>query len=212
MQTRLTRDLYGMGSINRIFVTLLTIFSMLGCAQASSQGGSQVSPDQVRDVKVDEYKLGPEDSLEIYVWKEEDLNKTVVVRPDGAVSFPLVGDLHVAGKTVKQVQAALTERIRKYIPAAVVTVTVTEVKGYKIYVLGKVVNPGEYVLGSYVNIAKALTMADGLTPYASEKNIKVIRNENGKEMVFKFNYARFRKGKDMQRNIVLKSGDVVVVP
>lgn len=212
MRIQLTKVRSGKRSLHRMMVALLAMSTLLGCAQASSQSGTQAAPDQVRDVKVDEYKLGPEDSLEIYVWKEEDLNKTVVVRPDGAVSFPLVGDLHVAGKTVKQVQAALTERIRKYIPAAVVTVTVTEVKGYKIYVLGKVVNPGEYVLGSYVNIAKALTMADGLTPYASEKKIKVIRNENGKEMVFNFNYARFRKGRDMEKNIVLKSGDVVVVP
>lgn len=198
---------------SRVFHRALAIIFMLsvslGCAQTS---WSQATPDQVRDLKVDEYKLGPEDELEIYVWKEEDLNKNVVVRPDGAVSFPLVGDLHVAGKTVKQVQAALTERIREYIPAAVVTVTVTKVAGYKIYVLGKVVNPGEYVLGSYVNIAKALTLADGLTPYASEKDIKVIRNENGKEMVFRFNYAKFRKGRDMSQNIILKSGDVVVVP
>ena len=87
MQIQFIREFGAKLLFHRMVVAAFTISALLGCAQASSQGGSQVKPDQIRDVKVDEYKLGPEDELEIYVWKEEDLNKTVVVRPEGAVSF-----------------------------------------------------------------------------------------------------------------------------
>jgi len=160
-----------------------------------------------------EYQLGPEDVLEISVWREEDLNKQVIVRPDGGISFPLAGNLVVAGKTVAQVESELSTRIAKYIPEAVVSVSVIKISAYKVYVMGKVNNPGEYVLGSYVSVVKALTLADGLTPFAKEKKIKVIRTDHeGNESTFKFNYAAVKDGKNLHQNITLKSGDVVLVP
>jgi len=159
------------------------------------------------------YELGPEDVLDISVWQEEDLNKQVVVRPDGGISFPLAGNMLVAGKTIDQVQLQLTERISKYIPSAVVSVSVVKVAAYKIYVMGKVNNPGEYVLGSYVSVIKALTLADGLTPYAKESSIKIIRTApDGRETTLPFNYAQVKSGKRLAQNITLKSGDVVLVP
>lgn len=159
------------------------------------------------------YELGPEDVLDISVWKEEELSKQVVVRPDGGISFPLAGNISVAGKTVDEVQDMLTERIVKYVPGAVVSVSVIKVAAYKVYVTGKVNNPGEYVLGSYVSVLKALTLADGLTPYAKESSIKVIRTApDGSETIFPFDYSKVKAGKKLDQNIILKSGDVVLVP
>ena len=120
-------------------------------------------------------RLGPEDELDISVWKEADLNKIVVVRPDGRISFPLVGELLVAGKSVSYVQDEITKKIRKFIPEAIASVSIAKVASYRIFVLGKVKNPGQYILGSYVDVMQALTLADGLTPYASEEDIKIIR-------------------------------------
>lgn len=168
---------------------------------------------EAKTSKVMGYELGPEDVLDISVWKEDDLNKQVVVRPDGAISFPLAGNLVVAGMTVDKVQDTLTSRIRKYIPGAVVSVSVAKISAYKIYVTGKVKNPGEYVLGSYVSVIKAITIADGLTPYAKESSIKIIRTaRDGTETVFPFNYSKVKSGKKLGQNIILKSGDVVLVP
>jgi len=159
-----------------------------------------------------EYLLGPEDQLQISIWKEEDLNRLVIVRPDGRISFPLVGELYVAGKSVHQVQKDITRRVRKYIPEALATVSVSEVASYRIYVLGEVKKPGQYVLGTYVDVVKAITLAEGLTPYAEQDGIKIIRRSDGKEKVFKFNYEDTKKGKNLAQNILLESGDVVVVP
>lgn len=159
-----------------------------------------------------EYRLGPEDQIEISVWKEDDLNRTVTVRPDGRISFPLAGELMVSGKTVNEVQREISKRIKKYIPEAVTSVSVMKVASYRIYVLGKVNSPGEYVLGTYVDVIQALSLADGLTPYASENNIKIIRRGDGEEKVFEFAYKETKEGKNLQQNIMLETGDVVVVP
>ncbi len=160
----------------------------------------------------DSYKIGPEDKLEISVWREEGLQKEVLVRPDGGISFPLAGDLHVAGKSPREVQEEITRKIRHYIPDAVVTVSVVEVSGYRIYVLGKVNNPGQFVVGRYVDVMQALTLAGGLTPYASESDIKIIRNEGGHQKVYPFRYSAVKRGEHLEQNILLKSGDTVVVP
>ena len=158
------------------------------------------------------YRIGPEDVLEIFVWKEPDLQREVLVRPDGGISFPLAGDLEAAGKTPVEVQEELTRRLQKYIPDAVVTVTVTKVAGYRIFVVGKVNNPGQYVVGRYVNVLQALTLAGGLTPYASENKIKIVRKKGDGEITFPFHYSAVKKGQNLEENILLQSGDVVVVP
>lgn len=189
---------------------LYTLVGLICCALMSTFSAPIFANDLEND---NAYLLGPEDVLEISVWREEDLNKQVVVRPDGGISFPLAGNIVVAGKTVSQVEQDLSTRIAKYIPEAVVSVSVIKISAYKIYVMGKVNNPGEYVLGSYVSVVKALTLADGLTPFAKEKKIKVIRTDHlGNESTFKFNYAAVKEGKKLDQNITLKSGDVVLVP
>src|SRR5262249_37692507 len=121
----------------------------------------------------DAYRIGPEDVLEISVWKEEALKKEVLVRPDGDISFPLAGDLHVAGRPVAEVREELGKRIGKYIPDPVVSVLVSRVASNKIYVIGRVAKPGDFAAGRYVDVLQALSMAGGLTPFADEKDIKV---------------------------------------
>lgn len=164
-------------------------------------------------VEVDSgYQIGPEDILEISVWKEEGLKKEVLVRPDGGLTFPLIGEVQAVGKTTAQIQQEITQRLEKFIPDPVVSVAMLKVIGNKIYVIGKVNKPGEFVAGRYVDVIQALSMAGGLTPFAAENGIKVLRKQGGKDMVFPFRYSQVKNGEDLEQNIQLKGGDVVVVP
>jgi polysaccharide export outer membrane protein len=160
----------------------------------------------------DGYRIGPEDVLEISVWKEDALKKEVLVRPDGEISFPLAGDLKVAGRTVTEVREELSKRIAKYIPDPVVSVLVSRVASNKIYVIGRVAKPGDFAAGRYVDVLQALAMAGGLTPFADEKAIKVIRKSGGKDVVLPFDFRAVSRGENLEQNIVLQGGDVVVVP
>lgn len=158
------------------------------------------------------YQLQPEDVLEISVWKEEGLKKEVLIRPDGGLSFPLVGELQAAGMTAAQLQQEITQRLEKFIPDPVVSVAILKVAGNRIFVIGKVNKPGEFPAGRYVDVLQVLSMAGGLTPFAAENSIKVLRKQGGKEIVFPFKYAEVKKGENLQQNIQLQGGDVVVVP
>ena len=159
-----------------------------------------------------EYEIGPEDLLEIFVWKEKDLQREVLVRPDGWLTFPLVGNVSAKGKTAQQLQDEIATRLRKYIPDPNVSVSVKKVAGYKIFVIGKVAKPGEYAVGRFVDVLQALTLAGGLTPFADDDNIRILRKEEGKDTVIPFDYTDVRKGRRLEQNIMLKSGDVIVVP
>jgi len=164
-------------------------------------------------VEVDSgYQIGPEDVLEISVWKEEGLKKEALVRPDGGLSFPLIGEVQAAGKTAGQLQKEIAQRLEKFIPDPVVSISLLKVIGNKIYVIGKVNRPGEFPAGRYVDVLQALSMAGGLTPFAAENGIKVMRKEGGKDVVFPFRYSDVKNGEDLGQNIQLKGGDVVVVP
>ena len=158
------------------------------------------------------YMLAPSDEIEVFVWKEEDLSRKITIRPDGGVSYPLVGEVQAAGRSVAELQNLMQERIRAYVPSAVVSVSLSKVAGYRIYVMGEVNNPGEFVLNHYVTVAQALTLADGLTPFAQQSDILIMRDQNGESSATKFNYKRFKRGKDLDRNIRLRAGDVVSVP
>ena len=158
------------------------------------------------------YRIQPGDVLEVSVWKEEDLVKQVLVRPDGGLSFPLVGDIQAAGKSVADLQELITERLTKYIPDPVVTVSTLKLDGNKVYVIGKVTRPGEFQTNRYMDVVQALSMAGGMTPYAADNKITVLRRENGKQRSIPFRYGDIEKGEGLEQNIILQSGDVVVVP
>ncbi|MEO8006256.1 MAG: polysaccharide biosynthesis/export family protein [Betaproteobacteria bacterium] len=179
---------------------------------ATADGMPSVAPAAPPGLADLDYELSPEDVLEISVWKEESLTKQVVVRPDGAFSFPLVGDVQATAKTIEQVRAEIKERLKKYIPDPVVSVSLLKVTGYKIYVIGRVNKPGEFVTGRFVDVLQALAMAGGLTPFAAENDIRILRRVQGKEYVRKFRYADVRNGENLDQNLILRSGDTVVVP
>jgi polysaccharide export outer membrane protein len=158
------------------------------------------------------YYLGPEDVLKISVWKDEALTVEAVVRPDGMISFPLVGDLQAEGKTVDELREAIAARLAKFIPKPTVSATVTKVNSYKIYVIGKVNRPGEFLVGHYTDVMQALSLAGGLTPFAAENNIRVLRRVGNRQMTLPFGYGDALKGKGLEQNIVLQRWDVVMVP
>jgi polysaccharide export outer membrane protein len=159
------------------------------------------------------YALQPGDILEILVWKEEDLTKEVLIRPDGGISFPLAGDIVASGRTVDQLRTELMARLGRFIPDLDVTVLLKEVKGNKIYVIGQVSKPGEFVVNPQVDVVQALTMAGGTTAFASLSSIFILRRTgNGEQTRMDFDFAALTKGRDLQQNIMLQSGDVVVVP
>ena len=158
------------------------------------------------------FYLGPEDVLEISVWKDEALTKEAVVRPDGMVSFPLIGQIRAAGRTVEDLQREIQRKISRYVPDAPVTVMVLEIGSPKIYVVGKVNKPGVYIMGHYLRVMQALAMAGGTTTFADRDDIMIIREEKGRQTIMKFNYDRVASGRDLHKNITLKPGDTVVVP
>ncbi len=199
-------------------VMSVVLVSVMGCQglssssptpSPSSSAGKVGMPIEPKDPG---YRIGPEDMLHISVWKEAELDQEVLVRPDGGISFPLAGNMQAAGKTTQELMAEMTRRIQRYIPDAVVTVTVTKVSGYSIFVIGKVSKPGQFTLGRYIDVLQALTLAGGVTPFASESNITILRRQSGKEIRFPFDYSSVKKGKNLDENILLQSGDVVVVP
>lgn len=159
-----------------------------------------------------EYRVQPGDVLQISVWKETDLQAEVLVRPDGGISFPLAGDLHVEGMSIAQLTQALTERIQKYIPDPVVTVATKTIGGNHVYVVGKVNRPGDYPFSRPIDVMQALSMAGGATPFASLSDIRILRRDNGKQQSIRFNYNKVEDGKALDSNIELRSGDTVVVP
>ncbi|MDJ0927062.1 MAG: polysaccharide biosynthesis/export family protein [Gammaproteobacteria bacterium] len=160
----------------------------------------------------DGYEINAGDVMIVTVWKEEDLQRQVLVLPDGMISFPLAGDIQAAGKTIAQVRDELTERLSRYIPDPVVTVTVEQVLGNRAYVLGQVQRPGEFVAGSQLDVTQALAMAGGFTPFAQVNDIKVLRRENGTLRAIEFRYGDIEKGKRLEQNVLLEPGDVIVVP
>lgn len=180
-----------------------------GCALLSGDGRSGTATDATKEQS---YILGPEDVLTISVWKDEHLTKEAVVRPDGMISFPLVGDVQAADRTVEEVRADLTKQLSKFIPNPHVSVAVTKLLSYRIYVLGRVNKPGEYMVGHRTDVLQALSLAGGVTPYAAENDIKIMRRDRGEQRVFEFRYGDAKKGKDLAQNIVLQRGDVVMVP
>ena len=197
---------------HRFLAAALSLLAALPAAAADGREKGQGGPVAQEPPISEDYRIGPEDVLEISVWKEEGLKKEVLVTPDGRISFPLAGDMQAAGKTARQLQQEIAQRLEKFMSDPVVSVSVLKIVGNKIYVIGRVNKPGEFVAGRYVDVLQGLSMAGGLTPFAAENDIKVLRRENGKDLVFPFRYSDVKKGENLEQNIILKGGDVLVVP
>jgi polysaccharide biosynthesis/export protein len=160
----------------------------------------------------DSYPLQAGDVLTVSVWKEPELTSDILVRPDGGVTMPLAGEIAAAGHTVEDVRLAIDQRLRKYIPDPSVTVIVKQTLGNQIFVLGKVNRPGQYPINRPVDVMQALSIAGGTTPFAALNDIRVLRRIGGEQITMPFRYTDVERGRDLKQNILLQSGDTVVVP
>ena len=184
---------------------LLPVLIVMLCGFSAAQAQGNVAAGEA-------YEVQAGDLLFISVWKEPELQKEVLVRTDGAISFPLSGEINSRNKTVEELRIELTSRLSKYIPDLVVTVSVLEINGNKVFVIGQVNKPGEFVVNPRVDVMQALSMAGGTTPFADLKNIRILRRTGAGQTALEFRYDDVIRGRRLEQNIVLESGDVVVVP
>src|SRR5690242_5898639 len=182
------------------------------CASGTPLFAANPPPVPNTGPPVETYAVKPGDVLSVSVWKEPDLQGPVLVRPDGTFSFPLAGQIDARGRSVLELQQMLTDKLRKYISDPVVTVSISEVKGNKVYVLGQVNKPGEFIVNPRVDVMQALSMAGGTTAYAALNDITILRRGESGQQSLPFHYADVARGKNLQQNIMLQAGDVVVVP
>jgi polysaccharide export outer membrane protein len=158
------------------------------------------------------YVIGPEDMLDINVWKEPDVSRVVPVRPDGRISLPLINDVQAAGLSPQQLAGMVTEKLRKYFNEPQVTVIVTAINSQRVFVVGEVLRAGAFPLIPGMTVLQALSSAGGFTTFADVKKIHVMRLRDGKHIELPFNYRDVLKGDNPDQNIKLEPGDTVVVP
>lgn len=162
--------------------------------------------------KPDVYQLRQGDKILISVWREETLQREVVVLPDGSVTFPLVGRIEVAGLTTPEVEQNIAAKLKKYLSGPIVTVMIVGIDGHRAYVMGKVVHPGSITINGPLTALQAISIAGGFDKFADEDGIKVIREEPDKQEVLPVNYRDIISGKNISTNILLRAGDTLVVP
>ena len=158
------------------------------------------------------YRIGPGDVLEISVWKDESLYREISVPPDGVISYPLIGDIEAAGMTVTTLRKVIAGKLSEYVPDATVTVMLKNINSLQVYVIGKVNNPGQFPITMDTTVVQVLAMARGLNPFAAAGNITILRRRQNVTVKIPFNYKEVEKGNNLEQNIVLQRGDVVVVP
>jgi polysaccharide export outer membrane protein len=181
-------------------------------SQEDKEGAEKQKPEPRWMAVSESYVIGPEDVLYIHVWKEEAFSRTVPVRMDGKISLPLIDDIQAAGYTARQLKEVLTKRLKEFLESPNVSVTVVEANSYKVYVSGQVRTPGMYRLRSETTLLQIIAMAGGFTDWANLKKILIIRKEEGKEKRITVNYKKILKGDAAESNIILKSGDTIIVP
>ena len=176
---------------------------------ASSTADKTVPKDQVKNPV---YVIGPEDVLDVTVWKEPDVSRVVPVRPDGRISLPLIHDIQAAGLSPEQLASTVAERLHKYLNDPKVTVIVTAINSQRVFVVGEVLRAGAFPLIPGMTVLQALSSAGGFTTFANVKKIHVVRVRDGKQMELDFNYREVLRGDSSEQNITLEPGDTVMVP
>ena len=187
----------------RLFVLLICLTAIVSPAGAADTAMPATGQD---------YIIGPGDVLEVSVWKEESLTKLRTVLPDGKIAFPLIGEVTAGGRTVSELKKEIEARLVRFVPDPVLSVGVQQMNSLMIYVVGRVNNPGRFVLNTNVDVLQALAMAGGLNSFANRGQIKVFRKHDGKTKIFDFDYDDVVKGKNLEQNIPLMREDVIVVP
>jgi polysaccharide export outer membrane protein len=204
------------------------LMGILLCSQAHAQDThgqvSEASQGQKTDPKANaagnsaapattnEYRIGAQDVLQIDVWKEPEITRTIPVRPDGKISLPLLNDVQAAGLTAMQLAGVIREGLTKYLTNPQVTVTVTTINSRRVFLTGEVSRTGALPLLPNMTVLQALSSAGGFTPFAKMKDIYILRIENGQQTKYPFHYRDVVKGKRPEENILLQPNDVIVVP
>ena len=186
-----------------LIITLFLSFVSQQAFAADTPQNSQAQSD---------YVIGPGDVLMVSIWKDESLTQEVVVLPDGTISFPLIGLIKAEDKTIAELKTEIEKRINKYVPDPVLWISVRNMNSAYIYILGRVNNPGRFLLNSRVNVLQGLAIAGGLNPFADNNDIKIFRTEETGTKLIGFRYNDVIKGKNLEENITLKRGDVIIVP
>jgi len=192
------------------FLLCISLLPLAFASLAYSQekpGGQELATQQEPP-----YIIQPNDILEIFVWKEPELTRKVLVRPDGRISFPLVQDLQAAGSSPAELKEQIEKRLKEYLKTPTVTVIVDAIQSYKVYVVGKVQKPGAMTVEKPITVLQAVALAGGFQDYAKDEEMAIIRNLGKENRVYPFNYKEVIKGRKAEQNIFLKSGDVVVIP
>ena len=183
----------------KIQICLMIVMLMAVCAPSAQ-------------AQVVSYLVGPGDVLEVSVWRDETLSRELIVPPDGMLSFPLIGDVLVTGMSVAHVREVIRKKLIEYVPDASVTVILKNINSLTAYVIGQVNNPGTFPITMETRVMHLLSMARGLTPFASERDIHILRHRDNKIEKIPFNYRDVVRGANLEQNILLNRGDVVVVP
>ncbi|HIJ89199.1 MAG TPA: hypothetical protein HPP97_16200 [Desulfuromonadales bacterium] len=176
---------------------------------------NSIPPQELKNSPVlsgQDYLIGPGDVVGVSVWRDEALTRTAVVLPDGKIQFPLIGEIVAGGKTVLQLKQEFVEKLSKYVVDADISVDVKQSNSLVIYIIGKVNNPGRQILLSNTTVLQALSMAGGLNLFADKDDIKIFRQDNDRTVVYSFRYSKVVSGTYLADNIMLKRGDVIVVP
>jgi polysaccharide export outer membrane protein len=208
-----------LGSVTLLALAVMTSLALARESQKQAKGEltlghAAVSQEQnaLSAAADSTYVIGPDDELDISVWKEPDVSRTVPVRPDGKISLPLLNDIQAAGLTPMQLQTVVTGALKKFITGPQVTVIVTKINSRRIYVMGEVARPGAFPMLPNMTILQALSTAGGFSQYAKLSAIYLLRTENGRQVTYPFNYKEVIRGRRPEQNIGLKPGDTVVVP
>jgi len=198
--------------IGSIGTFILLVMTSMVYPQADKEILSKKEAPAEVAVDGDQYIIGPEDVLYIHVWKEEALTRTIPVRMDGKISLPLIQEIKAAGLTPLQLKEVVTRKLKEFIENPIVSVTVVEVNSYKVYVIGQVRNPGVHRLRSETTVTQIIVMAGGFTEWANQKKILVVRKEDGREKRIKVNYKKIMSGRDTGSDVILKTGDTIIIP
>jgi len=193
-----------------LFIALSLFITLPHCAYIRK------APEVTKNIQLppimEDYIIGAGDVLDISLWRDDALMRQVVVLTDGKISFPLIGEVPAAGRTVAELKKDIADRLVDYVPEPVISIEVKQPNSMFIYVTGRVNNPNRFAVNSNMSVLQGLSMAGGLNPFAKRNNIKIFRQEGDKTRVFRFKYDEVVDGKNLDQNITLKRGDVIVVP
>ncbi|MEY4589453.1 MAG: hypothetical protein RL497_1529 [Pseudomonadota bacterium] len=188
------------------------VLQLVGCMLAGGVMADAPTAGQVIDSPKNTYFLQAGDVVELLVWKEPDLSREILIGPDGFISIPLIGTVEAKNRSLEDLRTEIKKRLSTVVNEPSVNVSLRGVAGSKIFIIGKVARPGEYPMTQPVDVLQALSKAGGVTPYADAGDIKIIRRSGPAQSVIKFNYNEVERGKHLEQNVALVSGDTILVP